>query len=172
MPSAIFPALCLPRLDLQLPRRFQSLRLRPPVLFLHHLRTHRHLRRRFRCHHHQGPFPHHHSPRFQLPPPDQTPRHHPFRLRHPSQCHRCRRARRGPTSWSQLQTHQHPRSPRFRHHQFPRRPSLLQCRARNQVPRLRVRGLVHPFRRPRRRNACSPRLGSFAASCSGLRRSP
>src|SRR5438445_5159932 len=67
MPSAIFPALCLPRLDLQLPRRFQSLRLRPPVLFLHHLRTHRHLRRRFRCHHHQGPFPHHHCRRFQSP---------------------------------------------------------------------------------------------------------
>src|SRR6266436_5630292 len=116
MPSAIFPALCLPRLDLQLPRRFQSLRLRPPVLFLHHLRTHRHLRRRFRCHHHQGPFPHHHCRRFQSlrlrppvpflhPPPTHRHLRRRFRCHHhqgPFPHHHCRRFQ------SPRQAHTHP----------------------------------------------------------------
>src|SRR5260370_4211222 len=51
MLSAIFPASCLPRLNLQLLRRFQSPPPRCPFLFLHHFRS---LRHRDYLHHHQG----------------------------------------------------------------------------------------------------------------------
>src|SRR5260370_19492256 len=86
MLSAIFPASCLPRLNLQLLRRFQSPRPRCPFLFLHHFRS---LRHRDYLHHHQGlsqcrypQFPHHlpthhpppHPPTTLPPPP---PPHHP-----------------------------------------------------------------------------------------------
>jgi hypothetical protein len=216
MLSAIFPGSCLPRLEIQLPPRFQYPRLLFP--FLHHFRS---LRRRDHLHHHQGlsqchyhQFPHHlrthhlHRRRNHLcPSPFQHQFHssrfrqlrlsqrHLFHCRHyrprlllDCQCRfrllqsrRCqyrrhrRRTHPNPTSWNRrhFQVHQNPRSRRFRQHLFRRRRSLHHYPARNRVPRLRVRALVHPSRRHRRRwSACFLRPGSFAASCWDLRRSP